>query len=134
MHKAILTGLMLVLAFVLPAQSKKQIKELTIKSVTETVTKYRDGKETATYKATYKTFDKDGNTTLDIQYNENGTVRKKQTTKYDGKDKIEEVTENNGGDADDEDNDNNDAAKKYKKITWKYNSAGDKTEEVDYDA
>lgn len=114
----------------LSAQSKKQIKELKIKSATETVTIYKDGKETITYKSDYSIFDKDGNTTTEIEYNQDGSIKRKQVTKFIGKDKSEEITEHpndpTGGD--------NDPPKKYKKTTWKYNSGGDKTEELECDA
>lgn len=112
----------------LSAQSKKQIKELKIKSVTETSIIYKDGKEVSNYKSEYSTFDKDGNTTTQIEYNVDGSVKRKETTKYAGKEKVEEIIEHpNGGTPDP-------APKKYKKTTWKFNTAGDKTEEVEYDA
>lgn len=114
----------------LSAQSKKQIKELKIKSMTETTVLYRDGKETANYKSEYKTFDKDGNTITDIEYFQDGSVRRKETNKYDGKDKIEEIVENNNSGSDDD----NDGPRKYHRTTWQYNNKGDKTEEVEYDA
>lgn len=115
------------------AQSKKQIRELKIKGMTETTTVYKDGKETATYKSESKTFDKDGNTTQDIEYNADGSVKRKETSKYSGKDKVEEIVERpNGGNAND--NDDEGGPKKYRKTTWKYNANGDKTEEVEYDA
>jgi YD repeat-containing protein len=110
------------------AQSKKQIKELKIKSTTETLVTYKDGKEVSNYKSEYSTYDKDGNTTTQIEYNPDGSVKRKETTKYAGKDKIEEVIEHPSGGSESDDQ------KKYKKTTWKYNSAGDKTEEVEYDA
>ncbi|MCX6310437.1 MAG: hypothetical protein NT084_02255 [Bacteroidetes bacterium] len=110
------------------AQSKKQIKELKIKSATENITIYKDGKETVTYKSDYSIFDKDGNSVSEIEYNQDGTIKKKQTTTYVGKDKTQEITEH----PNDVDNDNS-PPKKYKKTTWKYNSNGDKTEEVEYD-
>src|SRR4051812_18043780 len=106
------------------AQSKKQIKELKIKTMTETQTLYKDGKESVTYKSDYLVFDKDGNSTTEIEYNSDGSVKRKQTTVYQGKDKIEEVTEH-PNDPD------NDPQKKYKRLTWKYNANGDKTEEIE---
>jgi hypothetical protein len=111
----------------LSAQSKKQIKELKIKTMTETQTLYKDGKESVTYKSDYLVFDKDGNSTTEIEYNPDGSVKRKQTTVYQGKDKTEEITEH-PNDPD------NDPQKKYKKVTWKYNANGDKTEEIEYNA
>ncbi|MDQ3110199.1 MAG: hypothetical protein M3R17_09920 [Bacteroidota bacterium] len=110
------------------AQSKKQAKEMKIKSATETVIVYKDGKESANYKSDYTTFDKEGNTLVQIEYNPDGSVRRRETTKYAGKEKTEEIVEHPGTSSD-----NNDQ-KKYKKTTWKYNSSGEKTEEVEYDA
>lgn len=119
-----------IFSFGLSAQSKKQIKELKIKSATETVVLYKDGKETATYKSDYSTFDKDGNTLTEIQYNQDGSVQRKETNKYIGKNKVEEIVEHPSGSS----SDDNSPAKKYKKTTWKYNTNGDKTEEAEYDA
>jgi hypothetical protein len=113
------------------AQSKKEIKELKIKSVTETTILYKDGKESSSYKSQYKTFDKEGNTLTDTEYNPDGSMRRKETSKYSGKEKIEEIVEvgTKAGSSDDEN-----GPKKYKKTTWKYNDKGDKLEEVEYDA
>jgi YD repeat-containing protein len=110
------------------AQSKKQVRELKIKSATETVIVYKDGKEVSNYKSDYSTYDKDGNTLTETEYNADGSVKRRETNKYIGKDKSEEIIEHPSG------SDDNEAPKKYKKTTWKYNSAGDKTEEVEYDA
>ncbi len=109
------------------AQSKKQIKELKIKSVVETTVMYKDGKEAANYKSESSTFDKEGNTTVHIEYNADGSVKRKETTKYAGKEKVEEIVEHP---ASSNDNDQ----KKYKRTTWKFNASGDKTEEIEYDA
>ncbi|CAN5331065.1 hypothetical protein BH09BAC5_BH09BAC5_26480 [soil metagenome] len=124
-------GLLFFFATSLFAQSKKQIKELKIRSTTETVVTFKEGKEVSNYKSAYSVYDKDGNTISDISYNADGSVKRKETTKYAGKDKTEEIVERpNGG----SDNSTDDGPKKYKKTTWKYNAAGDKTEEVEYDA
>jgi hypothetical protein len=109
------------------AQSRKQIKELKIKSETETTILYKDGKETVTYKSEYSTFDKEGNTLTQIEYNQDGSVKRKETNKYAGKEKSEEIIEHPGSSSDND-------QKKYKRTTWKFNSSGDKTEEVEYDA
>jgi hypothetical protein len=123
-----LFSIVLFFSTTISAQSKKQIKELKIKSMTETQTLYKDGKETVTYKSDYLVFDKEGNSITEIEYNSDGSVKRKQSTVYAGKDKSEEVTEHPN------DNDDNSPPKKYKKLTWKYNANGDKTEEVEYDA
>lgn len=129
MSRFILMFVLICSTATLSAQSRKQIKELKIKSMTETTVLYNDGKETATYKSEYKTFDKEGNTLTSIEYNQDGSVRRKESAKYSGKNKIEEVTENGTGKSEEDD-----APKKYKKLTWKYNEKGDKTEEVEYNA
>lgn len=119
------------LAFIsltLNAQSKKQIKEMKIKSCTETTVLYIEGKESATFKSAFSTFDKDGNTTEEIQYNQDGSVKRRESAKYAGKNKTEEVVDSRG-EKDTEGNKNN-----YRKTTYKYNANGDKTEETDYDA
>lgn len=110
------------------AQSKKQVKEMKIKSVTETSVIYKDGKEASTYKSEYTTFDKEGNTTSQIEYNADGSIKRKETTKYAGKEKIEEIIEHPTPSTDNGDQ------KKYKRTTWKLNPKGDKIEEIEYDA
>lgn len=109
-------------------QSKKQVKELKIKSVTETSVIYKEGKEVSNYKSEYTTFDKEGNTTSQIEYNVDGSVKRKETTKYAGKEKIEEIIEHPVPSND------NGEQKKYKRTTWKLNPKGDKIEEIEYDA
>lgn len=127
--RSIITLLFCIAAVSLSAQSKKQVKELKIKNCTETTTLYENGKET-TYKSNYRTFDKDGNTTEDTEYNADGSVKRKETTKYSGKNKTEVVVDERG---DKSDKDASSAGKTYKKTTYKYDGDGDKTEEVDYD-
>lgn len=127
--KAIITLLLIsALGISVSAQSKKQIKELKIKNCTETTILYEGGKETATYKSGFRTFDKEGNTTEDTEYNQDGTVKRKETAKYSGKNKVEEVVDERG------DKDVNNSPKTYKKTTFKYDADGDKVEEIEYDA
>jgi hypothetical protein len=129
MNKRLFSLVILLLAtFVLSAQSKKQIKEQKIKTCTEMTTLYEGGKETSTYKSGFRTFDKEGNTTEDTEFNTDGSVKRKEITKYSGKNKVEEVVDQRG----DKEADN--APKPYKKLTYKYDGDGDKTEEVEYDA
>lgn len=126
--KRILFFLIIFSVFALPllAQSKKKLKELKVKSKTENTTLYIDGKANIPFKSGYSTFDGSGNTTTEIEYNQNGTIKKKQTIKYAGKEKIEEIIEQPNTDPIEVASND----KKYKKTTWKYNAAGDKTEEV----
>lgn len=115
-------------SFQLSAQSKKQIKEYKIKSCTETTVLFTDGKESATFKSAFMSFDKEGNTTEEIQYNQDGSVKRRETAKYAGKNKTEEVVDSRG------DKDVDGTKTNYRKTTYKYNANGDKTEETDYDA
>jgi antitoxin component YwqK of YwqJK toxin-antitoxin module len=110
------------------AQSKKLIKELKVKNCTETTTLYENGKE-STFKSGYKVFDKDGNTIENTEYNTDGSVKRKETTKYSGKNKTEEIVDDRG----DKESDASSGGKKYKKTTWKYDKDGDEIEQVDYD-
>jgi hypothetical protein len=125
----IMTNILVLLSICAFAQSKKQIKALKIKSTTENVTVYEGGTEKATWKSSYQAFDKEGNTIEEITYNRDGSVQRKETAKYSGKNKVEETTLDNGK----KDDGDNDSGRKYKKVTYKYNGNGDKTEEVLYD-
>ncbi|HTL82454.1 MAG TPA: hypothetical protein VL651_12160 [Bacteroidia bacterium] len=129
--KKFIAGVFILASVSLAAQSKKQIRDLKIKTMTETTTSYKDGKENGTYKSEYKTFDKDGNTLTDITYNSDGSIKRKETDTYSGNDKTSEIIEHPNGNTDDGDNSD---PKKYKKTTWKYNANGDKIEEDEYDA
>src|ERR1044072_4477926 len=126
--KSFITLLFCTAAIGISAQSKKQIKDLKIKNCTETTTLYEAGKEVSTYKSGYSAFDKEGNTTEEIEYNTDGSVKRRETAKYSGKDKIEEVVDERG------DKEPGGPSKTYKKTTYKYDADGDKTEEVEYDA
>lgn len=124
------TVLLLVLSLVfssLSAQSKKDIKALKIKNCTETTIAYDGGKETANYKSGFRAFDKEGNTIEDTEFNQNGTIKRKELTKYSGKNKTEEIVENHETGVDV-------GPRVYKKSTFKYNADGDKTEETEYDS
>ncbi|MCU0432280.1 MAG: hypothetical protein MUC87_02360 [Bacteroidia bacterium] len=128
----LITSLVLscLLAVAVSAQSKKDIRLYKIKGVTETTVVYEGGKEVANYRSEIKKFDKEGNTIENITYNRDGSVRRKEAAKYSGKDKVEELVQDvNNQKKNDEDNDD---GAKYKHTTSKYNSTGDKTEEVWY--
>lgn len=101
------------------AQSKKEVKDNKIKTVTEQVSATEGGKEVQ-YKDSYTTFDKNGNVTEQTEYNRDGSVKKKLVIKYDSfKNKVEEL-EYEG------------AALKQKRL-FTYNSNGDKTIEATFD-
>src|SRR4051794_37982953 len=73
------------------AQKKKEIKRLKIKSVKTMVTETVDGKE-ATRLDMLERFDGNGNKTEETSYNKDGSLKKKETAKYNkNNDKTEEV-------------------------------------------
>jgi len=126
--KSFITLLFCIAAVSLSAQSKKLLKELKVENCTENTTVYENGKE-STYKSGYRVFDKDGNTTEDTEYNADGSVKRKETAKYSGKNKTEEIVDERG----DKEKDPSSAGKVYKKTTWKYDSDGDEIEQAEYD-
>ncbi|MEW6470102.1 MAG: hypothetical protein AB1458_14340 [Bacteroidota bacterium] len=111
------------------AQSKKKIKMYKIKSTTETTTETIEGKE-VTYKSVHSVFDKEGETTEKTEYRPDGSVKRKETKKFDGKGNVleetfYEVKDNKGG--------TDKPGVKNTKKTYKYNSNDDVTEECEYD-
>ena len=119
MKKIFLFFSFIVFSSALFSQGKKDIKTYKIKATSENVTATEGGKDIS-FRDSYTAFDKNGNTLEDIQYNKDGTVKKKITTKYDSnKNKTEEVEYDGTG--------------VIKKHLYSYNSKGDKTLEVTYD-
>lgn len=114
------------IAFNSTAQSKKEkkaIKMYGIKSVTESVSENINGKET-TRKDSYTTFDKNANITYNEEYKKDGTLKHKESTKYDSKgNKIEEIIFDIA--------DSN--PEKNIKKTYKYDSEENKIEESEFD-
>ena len=113
-------------AFGQSKKEKKAIKTYGVKSVTENVTETVAGKE-STRKDSYTIYDKNANVVLNEEYRKDGTLKHKETAKYDSKgNKLEET--------------NWDAAEvqpnpeKYVKHVSKYDSDDNKTEELEYDA
>jgi|ERR1051326_4304161 hypothetical protein len=123
----------LILAFVClaaQAQSKKEIKTNKIKSTTEYTIQLVDGKE-VNWKSCYMVFDKEGNTTEKTDFMQDGSVKKKNTAKFDSKgNKIEET---NYVVKEDKKPDEKPEGKNTKTVS-KYNSGNDKVEEVVMDA
>lgn len=110
------------------AQNKKKILKNNIKSVTENVTLYKNGKE-VTYKECYALYSSSGKVLEQTSYNKDGSVLKKETFKYDiWKNKTEETCYNKK-DAEQEQK----MEIVNKRTTFKYNVKEDKTEEVEYD-
>ena len=74
------------------SQSKRQIKELHIKTITETTTVMYKGNKTS-YKSSFMSFNKKGKQTSKIEYNVDGNFTKKETATYDSEgNKIEEIS------------------------------------------
>ncbi|MES2590703.1 MAG: hypothetical protein V4608_02375 [Bacteroidota bacterium] len=110
------------------AQSKKDIKNNKIKSITEYVTITENGKEN-TYKAYYIAFDKNFEVTEETEYNSSGNVKKKSTAKFDANEnKMEETyfyqNRKNQKNTDEIIN---------LKTVYKYNAHNDKVEENEFD-
>jgi hypothetical protein len=117
----LLLAIILITALQAPCQSKKDRKKSKIKACTESFSETKDGK-TSTYKVSYEEFDKSGRSILKIDYLPDGSIEKKESTKYDSYgNKVEEMMQNLAKD-------------KYSRKTSKYNAHNDKTEEVEYDA
>lgn len=113
-------------AFCQSKKEKKAIKTYGVKAVTETVTETVNGKE-VTRKDAYTAFDKNANVVLNEEFRKDGTLKHKETAKYDSKgNKLEESVW--------------DAAElqptpeKYFRYVCKYDSDDNKTEEQSYDA
>lgn len=114
------------------AQGKKNIKNNKMKSITEFVTITENGKE-STYKAYYAVFNKNAEVIEEIEYNNNGSIKKKETTRYDPNDnKVEETCfyqkEKKTSKTNSEQSDNSNL-----KIVYKYNAHNDRTEEEELD-
>jgi hypothetical protein len=104
----------------LNAQSKKEIKKFKIKSATVVVTENTDGKE-KTRTDSYEKFDNSGNVTEEVEYNKDGTFRKKESHKYNkNNDATEDVVYDEKGNV-------------KKKTLTEYNTNKDKTTETVYD-
>ncbi len=119
--------LLMLFALSVSAQSKKDIKNNKVKSITENITVVENGK-TSNYKSQYTVYDKGGNVIERTEFMPDGTVKKKETFVFDKSgNKIEEsLVEGKTAP------DNGKEAKNYKK-TSKYNVNNDKVEEIEYD-
>jgi uncharacterized lipoprotein NlpE involved in copper resistance len=110
------------------AQSSKKVKNFRIKSTTEWVTFFNGDEKSEPKKDTYTAFDKEGNTIEKIEYNKDGSIKKRETAVYDSKGNlIEETKFESKSDKESKDN-------STKKVTYKYNASNDKIEEVFMDA
>lgn len=108
------------------SQSKKDVKNYRIKSLTEWITVTENGKEIK-YKDTFTSWDKNGNMTMKAEYYRDGTIKKKETATFDSKgNKLDETffEPKTAGEKTD----------KYERFTYKYDEDENKIEEVEYDA
>lgn len=106
-------------AFLVSAQSEKEIKQNKIKSITTWSTDNDEG-NTSPRKEMYESFDKNGNTLIRIKYKKDGSVNSKETFKYDkNQNKTEEI---------EYDGENKVVSHK----AYAYNSFQKKTEELEY--
>jgi hypothetical protein len=110
------------------AQSKKKILKYKLKSITEYVTLHENGKE-LTYKESYILYNSDGKVLEETNTNRDGSIRKKETFKYDaGNNKTEATIYHKKEALTDK------VEIENKRITFKYNANEEKTEEVEYDS
>lgn len=120
MYSKNLTILFLIVSITAFAQSKKDIRKNNVKTLTETITNYENGKET-TLNDVFRRFDKNGEVIEEINYDKNGKMKSKTITKYKDEDKTEETIFDANG-------------KQLSREVYKYNVDGEKVEELHYDA
>jgi len=124
-RNVVLFFLILIKPFLLFSQSKKEVKNYKIKSLTEWITITENGKEIK-YKDSFISWDKNGNITEKTDYNRDGTIKKKETAVFDSNgNKIGETLFDLKTPADKID--------KNEKFTYKYDMEDNKIEEVEYD-
>lgn len=124
----------LINAFILSSysQSKKEIKGNKIKCVTEYVSIIENGHEINS-KNYYAVFNKNGKIIEETEYNTDGSIKKKETTKYDSNDnKIEELSFHQKENKIKKNNPEPIGTTNIKK-TFSYNANNDKIEECNID-
>jgi hypothetical protein len=105
---------------ILFAQSKKEVINHRIKSVTEIITDYSEGKEVERVDV-QKKFDKNGNVLEEINFDKKGNLRTKKVSKYNrDEDKVEETVFDATG-------------KQVSREEYKYDVNGEKVEEWRFD-
>lgn len=121
MYRILIFTTCLIMVISASGQTKKERKKNKIKSATDWEIVYENGKAN-TYKSAYEEFDRNGHSTMKIEYSPDGAVLTKVTAKYDiYQNKIEETEF--------------DASKKKNiRKTSKYNAFKDKTEEMEYNS
>ena len=105
------------------SQSKKDIKKLKIKSITETVTVYENEKSIS-YKLSFVSYTKNAKITEMTDYNRDGSIRRKETATFDEQgNKIEELIYGSL----------ESVVVTNRKTISKYNTDNNKTEDMEYD-
>ena len=117
----IITTLLVLYTSFACSQSKKQIKDLKIKTITETTTIHKG--KTNSYKSSFTSYNKKGKQTSKIEYNSDGSFIKKETAIYDS----------DGNKTEERIYETLDTPKKDIKIISKFDKKGNKTEDIEYD-
>ena len=102
------------------SQSRKEIKKYGIRSTESVITEFVGGKE-VTHTDSFEKYDNDGNIIEEVEYNKDGTFKKKYTRKYN---KAGEITEEVKYDA---------KGAIVSKVVTAYNESNDKVNEQTYD-
>lgn len=114
------------------AQGKKDVKKNKMKSMTEFVTITENGKE-ITHKAYYVAFNKNADVIEETEYNNNGSKKKGETTKYDVNNNKTEETYFQQKERKNEKNNSEPIENINTKTVYKYNVHNDKIEEDELD-
>ncbi len=113
------------------SQSKKEVKKNKIKSISEFISVMENGKPVS-YQLSYIVFDKNGNTIENIEYNKDGSLKKKETCKYDSdNNKMEETCYSKKESKEPKSNSENKV--ENTKTVYKYNANKDRIEDCEYD-
>lgn len=75
----------------LSAQSKKKLRTYGISKKTETIVKYKDGKEEKEYVSQYEKYNDEGEWIEKVDLQKGGEIKKREVRKYDGDRIIEEI-------------------------------------------
>jgi hypothetical protein len=117
---ALLATTLLAAALPAPAQGRKDLKKLQIRSVKETVTDYQAGAE-ANYPESEEKFNKDGRRVELTEYQKDGKPKRRTTYAYNASGDVTEEAEY-GADG-----------KLKEKTRHEYNALGEKTAELKFD-
>lgn len=73
------------------AQSDKKVRTYNISKKTETITKFKDGKEDTTYVSQYEIFNEEGEWIEKVDLQKDGDIKRREVRKYDGDRIVEEI-------------------------------------------